>query len=52
MIYKFKEYRPSEIKRGHLNMGAANPEGEQIDVNSLYIERAGCGDPYRTVGAW
>lgn len=44
MIYQFQEYKPSRIKRGHLNMGGANPQNERIDVNSLYIERA--GKPY------
>lgn len=41
MVYKFKEYKKSDILRNHLNMGGANPEGEQIDVNSLYLERGG-----------
>ncbi len=41
MVYKFKEYKKSEILRGHLNMGGSNPEGERIDVTSLYFERGG-----------
>lgn len=39
MEYKFKEYKPSKILRNHLNLGGANPDGERIDVNSLYFER-------------
>lgn len=39
MIYKFKEYKKSEILRNHLNMGGTNPQGERIDVTSLYFER-------------
>ena len=41
MFYKFKEYKQSEILRNHLNMGGANPQGERIDVTSLYFERGG-----------
>lgn len=41
MIYKFKEYKRSEILRNHLNMGGTNPMGEKIDVTSLYFERGG-----------
>ena len=41
MTYKFKEYEPSEVLRNHLDLGGANPEGERIDVTSLYIERGG-----------
>lgn len=41
MKYRFKEYEKSVIKRGHLNMGGAAPDGERIDVNSLYFERGG-----------
>lgn len=41
MIYKFKKYNKSPILRGHLNMGGKNPQGEQIDVTSLYFERGG-----------
>lgn len=44
MVYKFKEYKKSEILRNHLKMGGSNPEGERIDVTSLYIERG--GKPY------
>lgn len=41
MEYKFKSYKKREILTGHLNLGGANPQGERIDVNSLYIERGG-----------
>ncbi len=41
MVYKFKEYKKSDIQRGHLKLGGVNPDGERIDVNSLYFERGG-----------
>ena len=41
MEYGFKEYKKREIMRGHLDLGGANPDGERIDVTSLYIERGG-----------
>lgn len=41
MHYKFKEYRKSQILTDHLKMGGKNPEGEQIDVTSLYLTRDG-----------
>lgn len=41
MTYKFKEYKKSEILRNHLKMGGSNPQGERIDVTSLYFERGG-----------
>lgn len=41
MKYTFKEYIKRDIKRDHLNMGGAAPNGERIDVNSLYFERGG-----------
>lgn len=41
MDYKFKKYVKRKIKSGHLNMGGAAPNGERIDVNSLYFERGG-----------
>ena len=41
MKHTFKEYRQPEILRNHLNLGGTNPEGEKIDVTSLYIERGG-----------
>ena len=44
MVYKFKEYKKSEILKGHLKMGGSNPEGERIDVTSLYFEKG--GKPY------
>ena len=41
MVYGFKEYHPSEILRNHLNMGGRNPDGEELDVTSLYFIRGG-----------
>lgn len=41
MIYKFKEYKKSEVLRNHLKMGGSNPQGERLDVTSLYFERGG-----------
>lgn len=41
MLYKFKPYEKSIIQRGHLNLGGENPDGERIDVTSLYFERNG-----------
>lgn len=41
MKYRFEEYKKSEIQRGHLNLGGSAPDGERIDVTSLYIERGG-----------
>ena len=41
MIYKFKDYKKTDIIRGHLNMGDTNPNGERIDVTNLYFERDG-----------
>lgn len=40
-MYQFKEYKKSEVLRGHLNLGGANPQGERIDVTNLYLERGG-----------
>ncbi len=41
MTYSFHTYQKSVILRGHLRMGGANPAGERIDANSLYLERGG-----------
>ncbi len=41
MLYKFGEYKKSELLTGHLNMGDTNPLGERIDVTSLYLTRNG-----------
>ncbi|MCR5278318.1 MAG: beta-galactosidase [Lachnospiraceae bacterium] len=41
MKYTFSEYKAPEILRDHLNLGGANPSGEEIKVNSLYLERGG-----------
>lgn len=40
-MYQFKDYEKSNILRGHLNLGGANPQGERIDVTNLYLERGG-----------
>ena len=39
MEYTFSEYQKSEIQTNHLNMGGSNPEGERINVTSLYFTR-------------
>lgn len=44
MQYTFKAYRQPEILRNHLNLGGSNPEGEPLEVTSLYLERG--GKPY------
>lgn len=31
----------TEVKRGHLDLGGKNPAGEEISVNSFYLERNG-----------
>lgn len=41
MLYQFKEYQKSEILTNHLNIGGENPDGEKIDVTSLYFTRNG-----------
>lgn len=41
MKYTFKEYVRPEIIRDHLNMGGLDNKGDEIKVNSLYIERNG-----------
>lgn len=41
MEYTFSKYQRSEIQTNHLNMGGSNPEGERIDVTSLYFTRGG-----------
>lgn len=41
MIYTFKDYNKSVIKRGHLNLGETRADGSSFNVNSLYIERNG-----------
>ncbi len=40
-MYRFKAYQPPTIRQGHLNLGGANPDGETIEVNSLYFMRNG-----------
>lgn len=39
MEYGFQRYERPVILRNHLHLGGENPAGEQIRVNSLYIER-------------
>jgi len=41
MQYKFKTYRKSKLLTDYLNMGGENPDGEKIDVTSLYFTRGG-----------
>ncbi len=41
MVYQFQKYEPSPLKRGHLHLGGANPDGGRIDVTNLYLERDG-----------
>lgn len=41
MEYKFKKYKKSEILSGHLKMGGTNPDGVEINANSLYFIRGG-----------
>lgn len=40
-MYRFQEYKKSKILRRHLNLGGANPQGERLEVTSLYLERNG-----------
>lgn len=40
-MYKFKKYQKPEVLQNHLNLGGENPEGEKINVTSLYITRNG-----------
>lgn len=39
MKYGFREYKPKPVLRNHLNLGGSNPEGETLEVTSLYFER-------------
>lgn len=39
MEYRFKKYTKTPLMRNHLNLGGENPDGERIDVTSLYFER-------------
>ncbi|MBE5951182.1 MAG: hypothetical protein E7260_06245 [Lachnospiraceae bacterium] len=41
MEYGFREYKKSELLRGHLNVGGADDKGNRIDVTNLYFERNG-----------
>ncbi len=41
MIYRFREMEAAPFLEGHLHLGGANPDGERIDVNSLYLTRGG-----------
>ena len=41
MDIRFSPYSPSGVLSGHLRMGGKNPAGEDITVNSQYIERSG-----------
>ena len=41
MLYKFSEYKPTEIKRDHLKLGQTRADGASFQVNSRYIEKDG-----------
>ncbi len=41
MMIKFRDYRPTPVRSGHMRMGCANPQGEEIALNSLYLTRGG-----------
>ncbi len=41
MTYQFLDYKPSDIKTGHLNMGSYNDPADEIQANSLYLTRKG-----------
>ena len=39
MEYGFKEYKKSELLKGHLNVGGTDDKGNRIDVTNLYFTR-------------
>lgn len=41
MEYGFKQWKKSQVEYGHLKLGASSPDGETIDVTSLYFTRNG-----------
>lgn len=41
MRYGFKEYKPTQLIKNHLNIGGENPDGEKIEVSNLYFLRGG-----------
>ena len=41
MIYRFSEYKPTELKKNHLNLGQVRADGASFQVNSRYIEKDG-----------
>lgn len=41
MRYSFDHYEKSPVKTHHLKLGGSNPQGETIDVTSLYLTRGG-----------
>lgn len=41
MRYTFQPYEKTPLKRGHLHLGGANPQGGRIEVTNLYLERDG-----------
>lgn len=41
MIYKFSEYKQTELKCNHLNLGQVRDDGASFQVNSRYIEKDG-----------
>lgn len=40
-MYTFKNFKQPEILEHHLKLGGENPEGDRIDVTSLYFTRNG-----------
>jgi len=40
-MYTFKDYEQPKLLENHLKLGGVNPEGERIDVTSLYFTRNG-----------
>ncbi len=41
MDHRFKNYKAPEIIQDHLNLGGKSPNGESIEINSLYIKKNG-----------
>ncbi|GIP19305.1 beta-galactosidase [Paenibacillus montaniterrae] len=40
-MYTFKDYQQPKILKNHLKLGGSNPEGEKMDITSLYFTRNG-----------
>ena len=41
MSITFRNYQPTPVLSGHMRMGGADPHGEEIALNSLYLTRGG-----------